>query len=58
MSERTEQQKKRLTPAEIYRVAAEIYESLPEEYRGLIVRALGEIAHTENLIRPLTKKEG
>ena len=44
MSERLEQpkeqQKKRLTPAEIYRMAADIYESLPEGQELAVIEAL------------------
>ena len=62
MSERLEQpreqKKKRLTPAEIYRVAADIYESLPEGYKGLIISALVGLWNTEKDMRPLTSKEG
>jgi len=35
-----EQQKKRLTPAEIYRMAADIYESLPEGQELAVIEAL------------------
>jgi len=35
-----EQQKKRLTPAEIYRMAADIYESLPEGQELEVIEAL------------------
>jgi len=35
-----EQEKKRLTPAEIYRVAADIYESLPEGQELAVIEAL------------------
>ena len=44
MSERLEQpreeKKKKLTPAEIYRVAADIYESLPEGQELAVIEAL------------------
>ena len=44
MSERLEQpreqEKKKLTPAEIYRVAADIYESLPEGQELEVIEAL------------------
>ena len=44
MSERLEQpreeKKKKLTPAEIYRVAADIYESLPEGQELEVIEAL------------------
>jgi len=35
-----EQKKKKLTPAEIYRVAADIYESLPEGQELAVIEAL------------------
>jgi len=58
MNEQLEQPKERLTPAEIYRKAAKIYESLPEEYKEPIISALVDMWNMERKTKPLTSKEG